>query len=114
MLIAVPVANGTLCSHFGHCEQFAFIAADPASKQIQSTKHLTPPPHEPGVIPRGLHEQGVNVVLAGGMGERAQKILVNKGVQVIVGVPVDSPENLATAHLAGTLISTPHHCDHHH
>ena len=42
MLIAVPVANGTLCAHFGHCEQFAFIEADSTSKQIQSTKHLTP------------------------------------------------------------------------
>jgi hypothetical protein len=26
---------------------------------------LDPPPHEPGVLPRWLKEQGVNVVIAG-------------------------------------------------
>lgn len=68
MLIAIPIANGKLCAHFGHCEQFALVEADPATKQIKSTKHLTPPPHEPGVLSRWLHEPGADVVLAGAWG----------------------------------------------
>lgn len=112
MLIAIPIANGKLCAHFGHCEQFALVEADPATKQIKSTKHLTPPPHEPGVLPRWLHEQGANVVLARGMGHRAQRLFAQNGVQVIVGARVDTPENLAAAYLAGTLAGGANLCDH--
>ena len=112
MLIAIPVANGKLCTHFGHCEQFALIEADPSTKQIQSTKHLTPPPHEPGVLPRWLHEQGANVILAGGMGQRAQQLFAQSGVKVVVGAPVDTTENLVTAYLAGSLVSGANVCDH--
>jgi predicted Fe-Mo cluster-binding NifX family protein len=112
MLIAIPLANGKLCAHFGHCEQFALVEADPATKQIQSTKHLTPPPHEPGVLPRWLHEQGAHVILAGGMGQRAQQLFAQNGVKVVVGAPVDTPENLVTAYLAGSLVSGANICDH--
>jgi len=112
MLIAIPVANGKLCAHFGHCDQFALVEADPSTKKIQSVKHLTPPPHEPGVLPRWLHEQGANVILAGGMGQRAQQLFAQNGVQVVVGAPVDTPENLVTAYLTGTLVSGANLCDH--
>jgi predicted Fe-Mo cluster-binding NifX family protein len=81
-------------------------------KQIQSTKHLTPPPHEPGVLPRWLHEQGANVILAGGMGQRAQELFAQNSVKVVVGAPVDTPENLLNAYLAGSLVSGANICDH--
>ncbi len=112
MLIAIPVANGQLCAHFGHCEQFALVEADAATKQITSTKHLTPPPHEPGVLPRWLHEQGANVILAGGMGQRAQQLFTQNGIKVVIGAPVDSPVNLVNAYLAGSLVSGANLCDH--
>ncbi len=34
IMIAIPLAAGKLCMHFGHCEQFALVTADPANKQI--------------------------------------------------------------------------------
>ena len=58
MKIAIPMAEGRLCMHFGHCEQFALVEVDEANKVVTSTSYLTPPPHEPGVLPRWLHEQG--------------------------------------------------------
>lgn len=39
---------------------------------ITGQRLLTPPPHEPGVLPKWLHDQGVNLIIAGGMGQRAQ------------------------------------------
>ena len=48
MKIAIPVANGALCMHFGHCEQFAIVQADCEKKKIESTDFVTPPMHEPG------------------------------------------------------------------
>jgi len=68
MKIAIPTVGGHLCPHFGHCEQFAMIEADTQKKEILNIDLLTPPPHEPGVLPRWLSEQGTDVIITGGMG----------------------------------------------
>jgi len=112
MKIAIPLADGRLCMHFGHCEQFALVAADAQSKEILGTDALTPPPHEPGVLPRWLHEQGADVILAGGMGQRAQQLFVQNGITVVVGVPSGTVEELTTAYLNGTLQAGENVCDH--
>ena len=64
------------------------------------------------MLPRWLHEQGANVILAGGMGQRAQQLFAQSGVKVVVGAPVDTPENLVTTYLAGSLVSGANVCDH--
>ena len=33
MKIAIPLADGRLCLHFGHCGHFALVDADPAGIQ---------------------------------------------------------------------------------
>jgi ATP-binding protein involved in chromosome partitioning len=109
-MIAVPVSGGKLAAHFGHCEQFAFIETE--NDKILGTDMRTPPPHEPGVIPQWLYEQGANVVIVGGMGERAQDLLRQKGIEVIIGAPMDSPESLANQYLAKALVSGANICDH--
>jgi predicted Fe-Mo cluster-binding NifX family protein len=112
MKIAVPIADGRLCMHFGHCQQFAVVEADDQTKEIRNTELLTPPPHEPGVLPRWLSEQGAEVIIAGGMGQRAQQLFTSSGIRVVVGAPADEPEALAAAYLAGTLQSGQNVCDH--
>jgi len=112
MKIAIPVAEGKLCMHFGHCEQFALLEVDEKAKKITSKRMLTPPPHEPGVLPRWLHEQGANVIIAGGMGQRAQAIFAEKGIKVVFGAPSESPETLVSQYLAGTLACGENVCDH--
>lgn len=111
MKIAIPVAGGQLCMHFGHCEQFALVDVEQDGAGMKTT-YVTPPPHEPGVLPRWLHEQGADVIIAGGMGQRAQQLFTQSGVKVVVGAPADAPEALATAYLAGSLQSGPNACDH--
>jgi len=112
MRIAIPLADGRLCMHFGHCEQFALVETDAAGKAVTGTRLLTPPPHEPGVLPRWLHEQGADVIIAGGMGQRAQGLFAQNGIQVVVGAPAGSPEEVASAYLAGTLETGRNVCDH--
>jgi ATP-binding protein involved in chromosome partitioning len=112
MKIAIPVVDGKLCMHFGHCEKFALVDVDTTGKTITSTNYLTPPAHEPGVLPRWLHEQGANVIIAGGMGRRAQDLFVQSGIEVIVGAPSVEPEDIVSAHLAGTLEAGQNVCDH--
>ncbi|MFH1932476.1 MAG: iron-sulfur cluster carrier protein MrpORP [Pseudomonadota bacterium] len=109
-VLAVPVSDGKLASHFGHCEQFAFIETQ--NGKIIKTEMRTPPAHEPGVIPRWLYEQGADVAIVGGMGEKAQQLLREKGVEVIIGAPMDSPEFLANQYLSNTLMAGENVCDH--
>ena len=110
--IAIPTAAGRLCQHFGHCEQFAILEVDAESHAITARQLLTPPPHEPGVLPKWLQEQEVGLVIAGGMGQRAQQLFAEKGIRVVVGAPVESPETLVTQYLAGTLATGENVCDH--
>ncbi|MFA6929391.1 MAG: NifB/NifX family molybdenum-iron cluster-binding protein [Lentisphaeria bacterium] len=110
--IAIPMAAGKLCMHFGHCEQFAVLDVDKDSKNILQRTDLVPPPHEPGLLPAWLHEKGVTLVIAGGMGQRAQQIFIGQGIAVLVGAPAESPEALVAAYLDGTLESGDNVCDH--
>lgn len=112
MIIAIPVAAGRLSLHFGHCEQFALVDVDNNTRRINGTTCLTPPPHEPGVLPRWLHEQGANVIIAGGMGRRAQDLFASNSIEVVVGAPADTPEAIVAAYLAGTLEAGQNVCDH--
>lgn len=112
MKIAVPLAAGRLCMHFGHCEQFALVDVAENDGNALQTTLVTPPPHEPGLLPRWLHEQGVDLVIAGGMGHRAQQIFGQSGINVVVGAPAETPETLVAAYLNGSLQCGGNTCDH--
>jgi len=73
---------------------------------------VTPPPHEPGVLPKWLAEQGVTTIIAGGMGQRAQGLFTQAGVSVSVGAPNLAPGELVKKYLAGTLVTGDNVCDH--
>ncbi|MFW5878516.1 MAG: iron-sulfur cluster carrier protein MrpORP [Myxococcota bacterium] len=112
MRIAVPVTGGALSSHFGHCEHFALFSITGDGKAIEGRRDLEPPPHEPGTFPKWLHEQGATVIIAGGMGSRAQSLFDQHGIQVIVGAESSPPEKLVEDYLAGKLQTGSNICDH--
>lgn len=112
MKIAIPTANGLLCPHFGHCDEFTIVDVNLDSKQIVSTQALPAPEHEPGLLPRWLHDMGADIIIAGGMGSRAQGLFAQNGVKVSVGAPVAPPADIVAAYLAGTLQTGANLCDH--
>jgi ATP-binding protein involved in chromosome partitioning len=112
MKIAIPVEAGRVSMHFGHCTEFVVYEVDKDNKTILGKASHTPPPHEPGVLPGWLHELGVNVIIAGGMGQRAQQLFAQNGIEVVVGSPSADPEQVAIAHLNGTLQPGDNVCDH--
>ena len=112
MKIALPLAAGKLCMHFGHCEQFMLIDVDEPTRKITGKTTVTPPPHEPGLLPRWLAEQGVTNIIAGGMGQRAQTLFQERNIAVVVGAPAGEPETLVTDYLSGSLVSGANACDH--
>jgi predicted Fe-Mo cluster-binding NifX family protein len=110
--IAIPLAEGRLAMHFGHCERFALVDVDEGAQQLRGTTILEAPPHEPGLLPRWLHEQGADVIIAGGMGQRAQMLFAERGIRVVYGVASDTPETIVKAFLDGTIASGENPCDH--
>lgn len=101
-----------MSAHFGHCEEFAIVEVDKDNKEILSTVKLAPPVHEPGSLPRWLHENGASIIIAGGMGRRAQAFFNNFGIEVIVGASAQEPEQIVADYLNGSLEAGSNICDH--
>ena len=110
MKFAIPLAEGKLTAHFGHCQEFALVEVE--DKEIKNTETLVPPPHEPGVLPKWLHDLGTNVIIAGGMGARALDLFVENNIKVIVGASALTPEELVKQYLDNTLQAGGNVCDH--
>jgi predicted Fe-Mo cluster-binding NifX family protein len=112
MRIAIPLADGKLSMHFGHCERFALVDVDAVTKSILKKEEIDAPEHEPGLLPRWLGERGATVIIAGGMGARAKDLFTERKIVVVVGAPADTPEALVRAYLSGTLKTGENVCDH--
>jgi predicted Fe-Mo cluster-binding NifX family protein len=112
MRIAIPLTNGRLSLHFGFCECFALLDVDPDEQKILGREDVWAPPHQSGLLPLWLAGRGATVVLAGGMGERAQGLFAEQGIRVVVGAMVETPERIVFDYLAGTLQAGENVCDH--
>ena len=111
--IAIPSADGRLHGHFGGCREFALVDADTQNRVVLATQIIPAPPHKPGLYPRWLREQGVRVVIAGGMGKGCLNNLLVNGVMVLAGEVNARIEVLVAAYLAGQLTRTPEGCKNH-
>ncbi|OPZ97181.1 MAG: Dinitrogenase iron-molybdenum cofactor [Bacteroidetes bacterium ADurb.Bin408] len=108
--IAIPIENGVLCPHFGHCEAFAIVEVK--NGVITEIKQHTPPEHVPGLYPRWVAQFGVTDVIAGGMGERAIMLFNEQKINAFVGAPVKAPEELVKDFLANKLTLSANYCNH--
>lgn len=112
MKVAIPVAEGKLAAHFGHCPAFALIDVDMGSRTITARTEIAAPEHQPGLLPPWLAERGVKTVIAGGMGQSAQKLFHENGIRLVLGASSETPEKLVKEWLAGTLKTGDNACDH--
>jgi len=112
MKYAIPVNEGVLSAHFGHCEQFALIDADEKSKTIIRKELVASPGHQPGFLPPWLAKQGVQVVIAGGMGGSAISLFQQSGIDVLLGAPAADPEKVVIDYLKGNLVLGDNRCEH--
>jgi len=112
MKIAIPLADGRLAAHFGHCERFALVEVDPAAKRIVGREEVDAPPHQPGLLPGWLADRGADLVIAGGMGHRALELFAERGVRVLTGATGGAPDDLVGEYLAGKLLLGENACDH--
>jgi ATP-binding protein involved in chromosome partitioning len=109
---AVPVSSGIVSTHFGHCELFALIDVDEQNKKIIGKELAPSPGHEPGLLPEWLANEGVSVVIASGMGTRAQSLFQQNRIKVVIGALESDPESAVLSYLNGTLTTGDNICDH--
>lgn len=112
MKFAIPLAEGKLTTHFGHCKSFALLTVNVGSCPIIKKQEVDAPPHKPGLLPVWLHEQGVTHIIAGGLGQKARTLMEEKNMHVLVGAPSLEPEQLVQQFLAGKLELGTNGCDH--
>lgn len=100
MKIAVAFENECVFQHFGRTTHFAVYTVNEdntVNKQVISTNGAS---H--GALSDFLVEQGVDVVICGGLGMGIHTRMVNAGMKVYGGVVGDC-DDAVYAYLAGTL-----------
>jgi predicted Fe-Mo cluster-binding NifX family protein len=112
MRFAIPITEAKVAAHFGHCSHFALFDVDDVTRAIVERKVIPSPGHQPGVLPAWLAEEGVSVVIASGMGSRAQAIFNENRIEVVIGVLGDDPEQVVLDYIKGQLTTGDNICDH--
>lgn len=110
MKIAVASMSGKVSEHFGHCEGFDIF--DTENNKIVKNEYVENPGHKPGFLPNFLNENGVKVIISGGMGGGAIDIFNEKGIEVITGASGDA-KAAVEQYLLGNLKSTGSVCNQH-
>jgi len=112
MRIAVATEDGYVAQHFGRCPKFTILEVKDG--QIVNQSVLENPgyrTHQPGLVPTFLRNQGVDCVIAGGMGPNAVNMLESFGIKVILGV-TGKVEEVMKAFISGSLEGGESLCDH--
>lgn len=112
MKIAVPTRGNVVDDHFGHCEFYTIYTIEDGKV---TAKETMPSPQGCGCksnIAPVLHNMGVEVMLAGNMGEGAKNVLRNNSIAVIRGCSGNTDE-LAQAYIRGEIKDNGEVCHHH-
>jgi predicted Fe-Mo cluster-binding NifX family protein len=83
MRVAISTDGDFVSAHFGRCPSYTIVEI--RDKKIASKEVIENPGHQPGYIPQFLHQRGVECIVAGGMGMRAQGFFAEAGIQTILG-----------------------------
>ena len=111
MKIAATYDNGNIFQHFGKTETFKVYEVE--DNKIVSDKVISSNGAGHGALAGLLAEQGVDVLICGGLGGGAQSALSEAGIEVCSGAQGDA-DQAVEAYLKGELVSTGANCDHHH
>lgn len=112
MRIAIPLQDGQLATHFGHCQEFALFDVSGSGESVPDPETVSAPPHQPGLLPKWLEEHGADVIIAGGMGRRAQSLFAQNGIEAVVGVTNSDPKAIVSQYMEDNLSAGENLCDH--
>lgn len=114
MKIALPTRGNLIDDHFGHCETYTIFTID-ENDQIAG-KEIIPSVTGCGCksgIAAVLKEKGVEIMLAGNMGDGALNVLQGHDIAVFRGCRGDVTD-VTMSFLRGELNDSGESCGHHH
>ena len=108
MKIAATYDNGNIFQHFGKTEFFKVYEVE--DNKVVSSEVIGSNGTGHGALAGLLAEQGISVLICGGIGGGAQSALAEAGIELCSG----DADAAVEAYLKGELVSTGVNCDHHH
>jgi predicted Fe-Mo cluster-binding NifX family protein len=100
MKAAISTDGKFVSAHFGRCPSFTLVETDGA--RVLKKEIIDNPGHHPGFLPGFLRERGVECIIAGGMGARAQTLFDEHGIRTVMGA-AGTIDDVIAALCAGTL-----------
>ncbi len=110
MKIAVTYENGDVFQHFGHTQEFKVYEVEDGV--IKSSEILGSNGSGHGALAGLLGDEGVDVLICGGIGGGAHDALTEHGIEICAGVTGQADEAV-NAYLKGELVDSGVNCDHH-
>jgi predicted Fe-Mo cluster-binding NifX family protein len=112
MKLAIPLtATDEFSPHYGAAAKFVVIAVDADRRIVHRRLIVVPQATEPCRWPRLLRAAGVDLLLAGRMGEKARRHMAEHGVTVLGGIKAAQPLEIEAAWLNGQLVTGSSACD---
>ena len=111
MKIAATYDNGNIFQHFGKTEFFKVYEVE--DNKVVSSEVIGSNGTGHGALAGLLAEQGISVLICGGIGGGAQSALAEASIELCSGAQGDA-DAAVEAYLKGELVSTGVNCDHHH
>jgi len=93
MKIAVSTDNGQVAQHFGRCSEYTLAVLKDG--KLISKETIENPGHQPGFLPQFLAKRDVDLIMAGGMGQKAKRLFSERDIKTLIGVTGDVDEVLS-------------------
>ena len=84
MKAAISTDSGRVSAHFGRCPSFTIVEVE--NGICTKKEEVDNPGHHVGFLPQFLSEMGVDCIIAGGMGHRAQALFDEKNIRTVMGI----------------------------
>ena len=110
MKIIVACENTNVSEHFGHCNQY--LVADIEDNKISNYEYVPAPEHVPGKLPLFIAGLNADVVITGGIGQKAVDIFKANNIKVVVGKAKGGLEAIKK-YLNDELVTSDEYCSGH-
>ena len=98
--VAIPVTNGLLSEYFEQCDYYKIF--DVEGRNIRSKKIETPPGKELTKLPEWAAGMGITDIIAYKIDKSIITSFTSFSINLFVGIPVNSPQNLIKESLVST------------
>jgi len=87
MKIVISTDQDQVSAHFGRCPHFTIL--DVENGKLKNKEVIENPGHSPGFLPQYFAEKGIECIIAGGMGMKAQGLFDQHNIEKVLGITGD-------------------------